>query len=99
MSKIDIETIEVVADLARLKLNDKEKEKYAGELSVIFDYVETLSEVETNGVEETCQVTGLDNVFREDVVVECDPETRMKLIKQFPEKLGEFLKVKAVFKD
>lgn len=86
-----------MADLARLELNDVEKKRYAKELSVIFDYVEMLNEVDTDGIEETCQVTGLEDVVREDYVVETTPEERKALIEQFPEKMGNLLKVKAVF--
>ena len=56
-----------------------------------------LNEVDTTGVEETCQVTGLEDVVREDVVVEASEETKKKLTNAFPEKMGKFLKVKAVF--
>jgi len=92
-------TIEIdhLAKLSRLELTDQEKEKYAGELSVVLDYVEMLNEVDTTSVEETCQVTGLKNVVREDVVEECDEEVKNKIIEQFPDRKGDLLKVKAVF--
>lgn len=95
--KLTPKEVQHVADLARLELNDVEKKRYAKELSVIFDYVEMLNEVDTDGIEETCQVTGLEDVVREDYVVETTPEERKALIEQFPEKMGNLLKVKAVF--
>jgi len=95
--KLEIEDIEHIADLARLHLTDDEKDRYAGQLSAVFDYIEMLNEVDTTGIEETCQVTGLMDVVREDVVEECDEETRKKIIGQFPNKMGNLLKVKAVF--
>ena len=97
MPKLTPEEIDNIARLARLELTDGEKEKYAGELSVIFDYVKTLAEVNTEGVEETCQVTGLADVTRADAVIACDKETRDKLIAQFPDRAGDLLKVKKVF--
>jgi aspartyl-tRNA(Asn)/glutamyl-tRNA(Gln) amidotransferase subunit C len=64
-----------VAKLARLNLKDEEVEKFAGQLSNIFDYVDLLNEVDVDGVEPTSQVTGLENVTRPDEVVQfCDPK-------------------------
>ena len=95
--KLDKDQIEQIATLARLELTEKEKTMYAEQLSVVLDYIEMLDEVDTTGVEETCQVTGLQDVVREDFVVEASEETKKKLINAFPEKVGKLLKVKAVF--
>ncbi|MDP2684014.1 MAG: Asp-tRNA(Asn)/Glu-tRNA(Gln) amidotransferase subunit GatC [bacterium] len=97
MSKLSKEEIEAIAELARLELSDKEKELYAKQLSVVFDYVDILQEVDTADVVETCQVTGLEDVFRVDAVAECESETRKKLIEQFPDRVGDLLRVKQVF--
>lgn len=93
------EEINKIAHLARLELSDKEKKMYAAQLSVVFDYVKMLGEVDTEGVAETCQVTGLEDVFRADKVKECAEETRQKLIAQFPAHIDDLLKVKQVFED
>ena len=95
--KLDIEAIEQIATLARLDLSKDEKTMYAEQLSVVLDYVEMLDEVNTDGVEETTQVTGLEDVVREDVVEDCSKEVRDKLVEQFPERQKDLLKVKAVF--
>lgn len=91
------EEIEQIATLARLELSEEEKTRYATQLSAVFQYIEMLNQVETNDVEETCQVTGLEDVVRIDEVKECDEERRKKLIELFPERKGNLLKVKAVF--
>ncbi|MDF2378875.1 MAG: Asp-tRNA(Asn)/Glu-tRNA(Gln) amidotransferase subunit GatC [Candidatus Gracilibacteria bacterium] len=57
-----------VAKLARLNLTDEEIERFTGQLTGIFESLDKLAEVDTEGVEETSQVTGLKNVAREDVV-------------------------------
>ncbi len=62
--KIDVAHI---AKLANLTLSLKEAEKFAPQLSEVLDYVKKLTEVDTKGVIETSQVTGLENVYREDV--------------------------------
>lgn len=58
-----------IAKLARLRLKPAEQEKMAKELSSILQYIDILSEVKTDTVEPTAQVTGLTNVFRPDTVI------------------------------
>lgn len=58
-----------VASLARIGLDEKQIQKFQKELSSILDYVEILNEVDTQGVMPTSQVTGLENVLREDEVL------------------------------
>lgn len=55
-----------VAKLANLVLSNEEVKKFQKQLSEILDYVAILKRVDTFGVEPTSQVTGLENVFRED---------------------------------
>lgn len=62
------EEIQHIAKLARLGLKDGEAEKFLQQLNDILGYVEQLKEVDTEGVEPTSQVTGLENVSRTDVV-------------------------------
>lgn len=57
-----------VAKLANLPLSDEEKKKFEPQLEETIKYIESLNEVYTEGVEPTSQVTGLENVTREDVV-------------------------------
>ena len=91
------EEIEKIAQLARLELSDAEKAQYAEQLSVVLEYMKILDEVDTSGVEETCQVTGLMNVAREDVVEEISEEARANIIKAFPQQKDDYLQVQAVF--
>lgn len=63
-----------IAALAKIKLTDAEVEKLAGELSSILDYFAVLQEVETEGVEETSQVTGLQSVTRPDQIIVTEHE-------------------------
>ncbi len=94
---LDAEEIDKIAELSRLDLTEEEKEMYAKQLSVVFDYVKILQEVDTEGVAETCQVTGLEDVLRNDDVLECEEEVKEKLIKEFPDRTDNLLKVKQVF--
>lgn len=56
-----------VSELANLPLKPEEKEKFEKQLSETLTYVEKLNSINTEGVEPTFQVTGLENVMREDV--------------------------------
>jgi aspartyl-tRNA(Asn)/glutamyl-tRNA(Gln) amidotransferase subunit C len=64
---IDREQVLHVAKLARLRLDDGEVERMAGELSKILGHVETMNELNLEGVEPTSHVVDLTNVLREDV--------------------------------
>ncbi len=57
-----------VAKLANLSLSEGEKKKLEKQLEETVEYVESLNEVNTEGVEPTSQVIGLENITREDVV-------------------------------
>ena len=61
--KIDVKH---VAKLANLPLTPVEEKKFEKQLSEILSYVEKLKQVDTKNVETTSQVTGLENVTRED---------------------------------
>ena len=95
--KLTRDEVEHLGRLARLALTEEEKERYATELSAILDYVEQLQEVDTTDVEPTSQVTGVEDVYREDVAVPQNEEVVKKIIEQFPEREGNLLKVPGVF--
>lgn len=97
MNTLTSADIEHIARLARLELTEKEKQQYAEQLSVVLEYMDMLHEVETDEVEETCQVGGLEDVVRPDIVEECGGVIREKIIACFPERVGPVLQVKAVF--
>lgn len=94
---LQISEVEHIAKLARIELTLSEKEKFAAQLSAILEYVAQLKEVDTSEVEPTAQVTGLENIIRDDEVKSCDLETREKLLNAAPERDGDFIKVKSVF--
>lgn len=63
---IDREQVLHVARLARLRLSDAEIDRMIGELAFILGHIETISEVDLEGVEPTSHVVGLENVLRPD---------------------------------
>jgi len=94
ITKTDVEHI---AKLARIEVKEEDKEKLAQELGAILDYVAKLNEVDTEGVEPTAQVTGLENIFRKDEVSSKNEDSVAKLLAAMPTKEGRHLKVKSVF--
>ena len=64
---IDRDQVLHVAKLARLKVTDDELDRIAEELSKILEHVETMNELDLEGVEPTSHVVDLTNVLREDV--------------------------------
>ena len=66
--KLSEAKVEHIAKLARLKLTKEEVKRFCSQLSEVLEYMEVLNEVDTKDIEPTAQVTGLENVFREDKV-------------------------------
>ena len=63
---LTVDQVRHIAKLARLGLTEEEIGKFAGQLDNILTYVAKLNEVDTSDVAATSQVTGLQNVLRED---------------------------------
>jgi aspartyl-tRNA(Asn)/glutamyl-tRNA(Gln) amidotransferase subunit C len=63
---IDRDQVLHVAKLARLRLSDDEVDRMAGELSKILEHVETMDELDLEGVEPTSHVIDVENVLRPD---------------------------------
>ncbi|MDD2807467.1 MAG: Asp-tRNA(Asn)/Glu-tRNA(Gln) amidotransferase subunit GatC [Patescibacteria group bacterium] len=89
--------VEHIAKLARLGLTEEEKTKFASQLSSILNYVEQLGSVDTDGIEPTAQVTGLENIYRLDQIEDCDSQTQQKLIASAPASEDNLIKTKSVF--
>jgi aspartyl-tRNA(Asn)/glutamyl-tRNA(Gln) amidotransferase subunit C len=93
--KLSKDEVTKIAKLARIELSEAETERFSDQLSGVLSYVEKLNEVNTEGIAETSQVTGLENVLREDVVKPFDDSP--KLLDQAPQTLDNQIKVKNVF--
>ena len=82
--KINKDTVEHIADLARLKLSDKEIEKYQEDLSAIVNYVDKLKQADLDNYLVTEQISGLANVYRQDEVLDLSEEDKLELLKSSP---------------
>ena|SRR3989338_10121315 len=67
---ISEDLIEHIAELAKIPVSEKEKESLADGFNKTLAVIDELFKVDVTGVEPTHQVTGLENVLREDKVDE-----------------------------
>ncbi len=95
---LNISEVEHIAHLARIELTQTEKEMFTKQLSDVLAYINILNEVETSDVQPTTQVTGLENVYRDDQVVECNAEVVERIKQNFPQRHGDYLSVPRVLK-
>ena len=80
---ISDETIEYVGILAKLELSEEEKEQAKKDMANMLDYIDTLNELDTSGVEPMSHVFPVNNVFREDVVT--NEDDRDEILANAPE--------------
>ena len=91
---IDKETVEKVANLARLELAEDEKEAMIKDMSKILDFMAKLNEIDTSGVEPLVYMTDEVNIFREDVVKQ--EITHEEALLNAPKQDGEYFLVPKV---
>ena len=65
---LSLTEVEHIAALARLRLTDEEKARFAQQLSAVLDYMAKLNQVATAHIAPTATVLPLRSVLREDVV-------------------------------
>jgi len=68
MTDISRDDVLHLAQLSSLQLADDEIAALQKDLSGILEYVNQLAELDTSNVEPTYQVTGLENVWRQDEI-------------------------------
>ncbi len=93
-NQISEEDIKKFAELSDLDVSGQES-KLAELLSSTIDYVKTLEELDTSNVEETFQVTGLTNVFRDGGSE--DSLTKEHALSNAGEQVSGLFSTKAVF--
>lgn len=89
--KIDVKK---VANLAMLPLTDAEEKKFETQLDETLSYIQNLSEINTENIEPTSQVTGLENVMREDIAT--PSLTQEEALQNAKDTHNGFFKVKAI---
>lgn len=89
--KITKETVEYVANLARIDLDPQEVEEYTSQIDSILQYMDSLNTLDTEGVEPTNHPLSVACVMREDI--ERSSFTAEESIRNAPEKIDTFFKV------
>jgi aspartyl-tRNA(Asn)/glutamyl-tRNA(Gln) amidotransferase subunit C len=95
MTQISRDAVLRLAQLSSLTLTDDEIEDLQADLQNILTYIDQLKELDTSGVEPTYQVTGLENVWREDVA-KASQVSREDLLALAPEQQDNQIKVPKV---
>lgn len=70
MAKIDKKTVEHIAKLANIPVSEEEEKELTKGFNRTLEAVDKLFTVDVSGVEPTHQVTGLENILREDKIDE-----------------------------
>jgi len=70
MAKISTQTVDHIAKLAKIPVSEKEKEELAVGFNKTLNVVNELFKVDVVGVDPTHQITGLENILREDSINE-----------------------------
>lgn len=89
---MDIKDVEKLAELAKIELNNDEKERLLSDMEGILGYVKQIQEVKVEEVEPEYQKR---NVWREDELAQRD-FSREEIINQFPDTQDGFVKVKKI---
>ncbi|ADI25395.1 MULTISPECIES: Asp-tRNA(Asn)/Glu-tRNA(Gln) amidotransferase subunit GatC [Geobacillus] len=94
MSRISIDQVKHVADLARLAITDEEAEMFAKQLDAIITFAEQLNELDTENVPPTSHVLDMRNVMREDIPEPGLP--REEVLKNAPDQQDGQFRVPAI---
>jgi len=94
MSRISAEQVQYIAGLARLSLSSEEIEGMAADMGRILEWVATLEELDTQGIEPTAHAIALATPVRDDeAALAMEPEIA---ISNAPERVGTAFSVPKV---
>jgi len=93
MSLMKIDVLHI-AKLANLPLREDEIKKYEAQLLEILQYIEILKKANTDDTEETSQVTGLENITKQDLTT--PSLSQAQALSNTKSQHNGFFKVKAI---
>ena len=90
--------VEKIAELARLELDEREKEKFSEDLSSVIGYIQKLSEVNVEKVEPMTGGTNLESITRMDDEIKTisDSQMRGQILNASPNREGDYFKVPSI---
>ncbi len=92
---ITVKEIENLANLARIKLDESEKQSLTKEIDSILNYVDEIKKATVN-IDYEPAVGAVSNVHREDVSNSISSESREALLNEAPDREGDFVAVKKI---
>lgn len=92
---ITVTEIEKLAQLARIKLDDAEKQGLTKEIDSILTYVDQIKKATVN-VDYTPIPGAVHNIFRDDITQKISDEDREGILNEAPYREGEFVAVKKI---
>ncbi len=91
---IDQKTIERIAKLARLKINEQEAVEYGQQLAKVLNHFQQINKIDTTGIEPLVTPTDIEFYHRKD---ESRKDfTAAEMVANAPEKAGQLFKVPPV---
>jgi aspartyl-tRNA(Asn)/glutamyl-tRNA(Gln) amidotransferase subunit C len=92
---ISAKDIEKLASLARIKIEENEKEQFGKEIDSILGYVNQIKEAKVS-LDQSERVGDIKNVLREDANPHETGVNTEKLLNEAPGREGQFVKVKKI---
>jgi len=93
---ITVKELEHLAVLARIKLTEEDKSSLVKEFDSILGYVDQLKKVKVS-LDSAGRVGAVKNITRADIVQNISAEDRERLLKEAPQREGDFIAVKKIF--
>lgn len=90
-NKVSKKEVEKIASLARLSLSEKELESRTNDMNNILNYMDSLNEINTDGVEELFNVHDMNNSLREDEY--SNSISKKDVLKNSPSKNENYIEV------
>jgi len=92
-------SVDKLAKLAGLNITEQEKVKFRDQFIEILNYLEKLRSLKTEKIEETSQVTNLENVIRKDKAEINNCLSQEEALSNTKSKYNGFFKVKGIFNE
>ncbi len=92
--KLDLQTVEKLAELAKLEFTEQEKEAILNDLNRILEFMDKLNELDTTGVEPLVYMNDEVNVLRADEVIQV--LTHEEALLNAPKKDSDYFRVPKV---
>jgi aspartyl-tRNA(Asn)/glutamyl-tRNA(Gln) amidotransferase subunit C len=92
---ITIQELEHLAELSRIKLSEEQKVSLIKEFDSILNYVDELKKADVK-MDAEGRVGAVKNVMRPDAARQISAEDRERLLKEAPDRVGDFIAVKKI---